>query len=427
MIDKPYKYMILVWCLLFVALINSCTCERQSDHLHDTTKPLAKQLRAAIKNGATYLIKDINEEGAFLYRSNMNSDVKVQKKYNWLRHAGTIYALSVYADWAKDSAVREKVKRAARYLIRTAIAPLEENPSLQTVWSLKEYTGENAAPQAKLGGSGLALVGLLSLEKIEPGFNKRSQLEALGRFLSFMQKEDGSFYSKYIPSKSGRDDSWTSLYYPGEAALGLVMLYEYTKAPEWLEHALRALGYLARLRQNKAKVEPDHWALLATQRALIHIEKLKNPPVSQKMLREHAETITQSIMYGRVTSQKGRVPQGAYDRNARTTPIATRLEGLLAAYTFLSDKRQKLRAEIAESAHLGIKVLLESQIKDGTFKGAVPRSYFGNPENAKAPPDKRSTELRIDYNQHFISALMQYSDIFYPALQKTLQEKSETN
>ena len=94
------------------------------------------------------------------------------------------------------------------------------------VWSEPEVNRSGKPLQAKLGGTGLGLVALLSLENIQPGFTPLADLQALGRFTVYMQKEDGSFYSKYIPSAGGRWDEWQSLFYPGEAALGLLMLYQ---------------------------------------------------------------------------------------------------------------------------------------------------------------------------------------------------------
>ena len=66
-----------------------------------------------------------------------------------------------------------------------------------------------------------------------------------------MQKEDGSFYSKFYPHHGGKNDQWTSLYYPGEAALGLLMLYEKDPDPLWLQTAANAIAYLARLRAGR--------------------------------------------------------------------------------------------------------------------------------------------------------------------------------
>ena len=57
-----------------------------------------------------------------------------------------------------------------------------------------------------------------------------------------MQKEDGTFYSKYIPAEGGRSVRWTSLYYPGEAALGLLMLYEKDPSAAWIQAAANAIA-----------------------------------------------------------------------------------------------------------------------------------------------------------------------------------------
>ena len=140
--------------------------------------------------------------------------------------------------------------------------------------------------QLKLGGTGLGLVALLSMEKINPGTTDIETLRKLGEFILFLQKDDGSFYSKYVPSTVGKDDRWTSLYYPGEAALGLVMLYEYDPQPQWINHAVNVLTYLANLRKNDKKVPPDHWALLATVK-ILEISKnqnLRTPPLDSSSL-----------------------------------------------------------------------------------------------------------------------------------------------
>jgi hypothetical protein len=59
------------------------------------------------------------------------------------------------------------------------------------------------------------LVALASVRQISPQTVSLEQLQSLGRFLLFLQKEDGSFASKYSIA-SGAED-WESLYYPGEA------------------------------------------------------------------------------------------------------------------------------------------------------------------------------------------------------------------
>jgi hypothetical protein len=108
--------------------------------------------------------------------------------------------------------------------------------------------------QAKLGGAGLGLAALLELEKVEPDFTPLEDLRRLGRFVLYLQKPDGDFYAKYIPSCGGRRDDWVSLYYPGEAALGLVLLYERDSDPAWLRDAAAAIAYLAHHRGGQTDI-----------------------------------------------------------------------------------------------------------------------------------------------------------------------------
>ena len=78
--------------------------------------------------------------------------------------------------------------------------------------------------QAKLGGAGLGLIALAELDKIQPRFTPIADLRRLGRFIVFMLKSDGRLYSTFVPAAAGRQDHWQSQYYPGEAALGLLLL-----------------------------------------------------------------------------------------------------------------------------------------------------------------------------------------------------------
>ena len=99
-------------------------------------------------------------------------------------------------------------------------------------------------------------------------------------------------------TKGGRDDSWTSLYYPGEAALGLLMLYEKDPSLIWLQAAADSIAYLARMREGKKLVEADHWALLATAKLLPLYDRCR-PPLPKKAIERHAAQICESILKGK--------------------------------------------------------------------------------------------------------------------------------
>ena len=375
-------------------------------------------LAEAIARSAAYLAQAIHPNGMFTYRVNLDPQIKVKPKYNLLRHAGAIYALATYqpqcSDPHLDSMVRLALERAGLYLRDQAIQKITEqqdapdpNPML-AVWSSPEVNGSTKPPQAKLGGTGIGLVALLSVEPIFPGFTPIETLRALGQFIRYMQKEDGSFYSKYIPSEGGRVDQWRSLYYPGEAALGLLMLYEHDDSEAWIDVAHKALVYLARSRQRQTTVPADHWALLATQR-LFAVQDKGSLAIETDLLIHHAIQVCTSILKTQVHQSGNPLYDGGFSKQGRVTPTSTRLEGLLAAQSFLPPDCG-LDAHIRAAATHGINFLLRAQIQTGEFAGAMPRAMAKMPEQT---PDaerfnRRVTEVRIDYIQHAMSAMMQY-------------------
>jgi hypothetical protein len=389
-------------------------------------RPLtSERLDKALATAAAYLVRHCNADGRFTYRVNIDPRVEIKPGYNVLRHAGTIHALATYARQHPDEQLLDTLRRAARFLRETSAGPVEAedgspNDGLLAVWSKPEIELTDKPLRAQLGGTGLGLIALVSVERVLPGTTPLDDLRALGRFLLFMQHADegpdeGRFYTEYIPSEGGRSDKRVVLYFPGEAALGLVMLYELDPSPEWLEAAAGALGYLARQREGRRRVEPDHWALLATARLLPQYDRLDEPPVSREALVRHAVQICEQILAERAAQPAGAVTRGCFTASGSTCPTATRLEGLLAALTFLpEDECADLRARIEAAARDGVAFLVRSQVADGPYAGGMPsaiaRFPVGHPRYSKAFNDA-ATEIRIDFVQHAMSALMQYRDL----------------
>jgi hypothetical protein len=102
--------------------------------------------------------------------------------------------------------------------------------------------------------------------------------------------------------------------------------------------------------------------------------------------------------------------EGSLAQNGAVTPTATRLEGLQAALTFLPADHPivpHIRAAIAR----GVDYLLRAQLKAGPYVGGFPGVITAVPETG-APAvhalNIEATEVRIDYVQHALSALVQY-------------------
>ncbi len=229
-----------------------------------------------------------------------------------------------------------------------------------------------------------------------------------------MQKRNGNFFSKYIPSENGRDDLWQSLYYPGEAALGMIMLYEIDPSPQWLEVSVKALTYLAQKRKGQISVPPDHWALLATDK-LLSVCSADELSESRELLIDHAIQICKQILGEQLKHPFNTILDGSFTPDGKTTPTATRLEGLLAALNFLPEEERILRNQIESSIHHGIAFLLRAQINSGEYAGAIPRAIrlisAGEP-GFDRNFNERATEVRIDYVQHALNAWLLYEKKF---------------
>lgn len=391
--------------LLIVRLIIVCVF---STGCTETTSPEMDAVQSAIHRSAGYLARSVDEDGMFEYRINMDPTIEVAEQYNILRHAGTIYAMSTYYQLQPDDDMLSAIERAGRYLRDESIHPIPGRDDMLAVWSEPEVNRSGKPLSAKLGGTGLGLVALLNIEKIHPGFTPLSDLQALGQFIVFMQKEDGSFYSKYIPSMGGRWDKWQSLYYPGEAALGLLMLYEKDPSDVWIESAAEALAHLARSRINSTNIPADHWALLATEK-MVSLANNDELPVSRDLLINHAIQISDAILQDQIEDPERPEYNGGFSEDGRTTPTATCLEGLLAALNILPPDHEGRK--YTDTAVLrGLSFLLRAQISEGEFIGGFPGAV-GKIDQDIPDADKLNrlaTEVRIDYVQHALSAMIQY-------------------
>src|SRR5208282_4933231 len=254
--------------------------QEQNDHAKSGAPvsapvPSPAELSRAIALAGGYLERACGPDGKFAYKVEIGSG-RESSSYDVIRHAGAIYALAMLNRSHPDPQAVAAMVRAAAFLQQNYIGS-GVRPGQLVVWSkpLTEVSGEHPSKQreryAELGGTGLGLVALAAVREVEPNAVPLEQLHALGRFALFLQKDDGSFVHKY-GAESGPVPNWASLYYPGEAALGFIALYEADHAREWLMAAGKALSYLAKSRAGLTTVPADHWALIAAAKLLPYCE-----------------------------------------------------------------------------------------------------------------------------------------------------------
>ena len=372
------------------------------------------ELHAAIHRSARYLIHTNQENGQFVYRQYLDGRSSTKIRYNMLRHAGVLYSLAEYYDWQTDDTVLAVLQRGVDFM-RSQLAVVPTRPDVLALWSNPDVTGSKSLKSAKLGGAGLALVTLARLRSIDPNAVSLDEMRRLGEFIGWMQKGNGEFYSKYLFSERDRTDAFVSLYYPGEAILGLTMLYEADPQPMWLEIAYNGLSFLARSRAGQSTVPADHWALIATSQILPHLSNLP-ATASHERLVEHALQICTSILSERSSLPVSNSRLGGFVWDGRTCPTATRLEGLLSCLEFMPKQQNNLHVHMVDSIRDGMDFLLKTQVRSGPNSGAMPRAIGrlpGEQSVVNAEFNRRVVEVRMDYVQHAMCAMIAYDQLWF--------------
>ena len=395
-------------------------------HTSSTPRIDRQELADFIVAGTNYLMtishtadQDPLFPGRFTYITQLHQDLRpslhtpqywddeehAQDEYNLLRHNGALYALTqsyqrlqrrpitTTTTNSKERAIDKErllqvIQQGVHYLRDNALLPppSQQHPQhespLLAAWERQDLNDPQSIPTtAKLGGAGLALLALTQLDLIQEGAVPLQEVRALGNFIATLQNpRDGSFTCKYH-WKTGPDDAWQSLYYPGEAALGLVELartevrllehppkqqrsgttttttkqqQQQDPYPQWLKLAKNTLLYLERYRREQPweAIEPDHWALLATAQLLPLLHQqlqqkkeekdkdTKQEDVEYWLIYQHGIRVATAMIANSAAAQaQGTDPKthqhtyGCFTSDMRTCPTATRLEGLC---TFLS-------------------------------------------------------------------------------------------
>jgi hypothetical protein len=351
--------------------------------------PSPGDVHRAIELATGYLERACGPDGKFAYLLDPASG-RESSSYNILRHSGAVYALAMANQAGPDKNAVDSMLRAAAFLRRNYMGPGPRAGQL-VIWSNPWAQGSDGQ-FAELGGTGLGLVALGTVRNVRSEAVSLQDLQALGHFILFLQRENGSFVHKYI-KETGPVTNWQSLYYPGEAALGLIALYEQDHSRAWLDAATKALAFVAQGRAGLNTVPADHWALIATAKLLPYCDDAICR-ASRVQLIHHAAQICNSILEQQLRNGDGKGTDGAFDPTGRTAPAATRLEGLLAALEFLPPG--ELRQRVEEGTQRGIAFLLRTQFTSGPYAGGIPGSLLAD------------SRIRIDFVQHALCAWIAY-------------------
>ena len=338
--------------------------------------------------GGRYLTRAVGPGGRFVYAYLPKTD-EVKDKYNALRHCGTIYSMLELYAVTGEGELRAAAERAIGYLRRELLRRCRVG-DVETACVVD-------GGEVKLGGNALAIIALAQHAAVTGDRRYLKLIDDLGRWIVLTQGGDGEFLVHKQSHPGGEVSDFVSGYYPGEALLALVRRPE--PDPAWLDAAERGARWLIEVRDRDlpaSALNHDHWLLYA----LNELHRLRPDPAYP----EHAWRITGAIL----SRQRRRSPEhpdwlGSYYDPPRSTPTATRSEGLGAAYLLMRDAgRSERAAAILEAMKLGVRFQLQTQF--------LPENVLFLHDPARALGGFRRSltnyEVRIDYVQHNVSALL---------------------
>lgn len=345
-------------------------------------------LLEAARQGGEYLLRHQHPDGLFDYSYEAKTD-QLGEDYNLLRHAGTCYALLELYQATEDERFLAAARRGLENLLGNARPPRDEDTAagFEAIVSPGE--------EAKLGGAALAILALTEYQRATGDGHWAGRATTLARFLRFQQEPSGRFRSKYFYGTPD-PEPFDSIYYPGEAILALLRLHRLEPRPEWLETARRGADWLIDVRdagKETRELPHDHWLLMG-------LDELYAATGDGRYL-EHARRIAQAIVEARRTEPEPPDWVGSYYDPPRSTPVATRAEGLVAMHRLA--RRTGLDPAPYRVALLGMAAFqLKTQLRP---ESAL---YLPRPDRAVGGFRRSLTtwEVRIDYVQHNVSALL---------------------
>ena len=211
-------------------------------------------LRERCDLGGDYLADHVGRRGRYDYAWKPRSG-KLGSGYNLLRHAGTTYSLYQLYNVTGRENHYEAASEALEYLRRKRDFA-QDDPG---------RCFEVAGQKVKLGGAGLTLLALVEQAIAKPDEAEWEWMHCLAEHIVHETTESGYMESFYTDDGRFKWSDHKSIYYPGEALLGLVRLYEIDPNQRWLDTAVRGTDFLVHERWNSLGLElqipPDAWLI----------------------------------------------------------------------------------------------------------------------------------------------------------------------
>lgn len=356
-------------------------------------------LLAACEAAGDYLLRLQKPDGSFHYLYDAAKDAVDDAEYELTRHAGTAWSLAQLTGATGRRRFREGARRALDWLVGT----LRTRDDMAWV----EQGGEG-----DLGASALAAVALLEYRAAASTRRYDREIRRLGRFLAFMQRDDGFFHTAYDPKghRGAIPEGHVPLFAPGEAFLAVVRLQRTMPDPAWTQAAAKAAGFMTAKRDawhyehDLPMIHPDSWTMMA-------LDELHAQGAARRSHADYCFFLAHAILDEQEEPETARwrdhvgAPRTSIEA-PHSGVAAGRCEGLLAAW------RLARRMGVATDDYRRA-ILLSARFQLAHQYNAANAYLLPDPARALGGFYASYTDhrIRIDTVQHNLSSLLGAADL----------------
>lgn len=204
----------------------------------------ADDVLALIRSSSEHLSRQVNEDGRFVYGYHPCFDREIDA-YNALRHASTTYSMIEAWEVTRDEVLKSAIERSLAYLCGVLVRHCRLPDGTKAAFLV------DVGDEIKLGANAVSILALTKYSAVTGADIYLPVAEKLANGIRFMQdQKDGSFTHVLSYPDLTVKERFRTIYYEGEAAFGLMRLYEIAKDPGLLASVEKAFEHF---------IASDHW------------------------------------------------------------------------------------------------------------------------------------------------------------------------
>jgi len=335
----------------------------------------SKLLFKRIALAKTWLINNVNSKTERLQYMYYPSSDRYSSSDNHVRQLGTLWSITKLKDFFQDSSFDNLIEETLNYYFDYSVC-------------IEDYSFIMISDEAKLAYNAFLLLSLLHVPDYP---DNKKWITLLAKGILSLQNIDGSFNTYFLSDRNTGID-----YYPGEAMLALMKLYNKTGERTYLDSVHKAFYYYRRYwRKNKnTAFIPWH-----SQICFLLYNEIKDPEIKDFVFEMNDWLINNYQIYSDAYVDE----IGGFPKTNPRCSTSSYLEGITDAYLLARDIEDNLYINKYQNAiRLGVRfILLTQYTEDNAF-------YIENQKRALGGfrHSLFSNAQRIDYTQHAIMALM---------------------